>query len=107
MKLHIANAAVIANASHQGYVAELIPESGELDRAVIEFRSGNGQLDGTVGTADPTEGSSRIGLAFYRPDYGLDLGPDGKAIGTRSNFVRDAIGNIIWFRSHGRLFRRQ
>lgn len=89
------------------YVAESIPESGELERVIIEFRSGNGQLDGTTGSDDPTAGSSRMGLAFYRPDYGLDLGPDGKPVGTRSNFVRDPVGNIIWFRSHGRLFRRE
>ncbi len=48
-----------------------------------------------------------MGLAFYRLDYGLDLGPDNKPVGTRSNFVRDPVGNIIWFRNHGRLFRRQ
>lgn len=89
------------------YVAESIPESGELERVIIEFRSGNGQLDGTTGSDDPTAGSGRMGLAFYRPDYGLDLGPDGKPVGTRSNFVRDPVGNIIWFRSHGRLFRRE
>lgn len=89
------------------YVAESIPESGELERVIIEFSSGNGQLDGTMGAEDPTAGRSRMGLAFYRPDYGLDLGPDGKPAGTRSNFVRDPVGNIIWFRSHGRLFRRE
>lgn len=89
------------------YVAESIPESGELERVIIQFHAGNGQLDGTMGSADPTAGSSRMGLAFYRPDYGLDLGTDGKPIGTRSNFVRDPVGNIIWFRSHGRLFRRE
>lgn len=95
-------------APYQGrYVAELIPETGDLERAIIEFRRGDGQLDGTTGSGDPTAGASRMGLAFYRPDYGLDLGPDGKPVGTRSNFVRDPVGNIIWFRSHGRLFRRQ
>lgn len=88
------------------YVAELVPESGDLERAVIEFRSGNGQLDGTMsdGGTDP---GSPFGLAFYRPDYGLDLAADGKPTGTRSNFIRDPVGNVIWFRTHGRLFRRE
>jgi CubicO group peptidase (beta-lactamase class C family) len=95
-------------APYQGrYVAELIPESGTLERAVIDFRAGDGQLDGSSSNGDPGADSSPIGLAFYRPDYGLDLGPDNKPAGTRSNFVRDPVGNIIWFRSHGRLFRRQ
>lgn len=95
-------------APYQGrYVAELIPESGTLERAVIDFRAGDGQLDGASSNGDPGADSSPMGLAFYRPDYGLDLGPDNKPVGTRSNFVRDPVGNIIWFRSHGRLFRRQ
>jgi CubicO group peptidase (beta-lactamase class C family) len=99
---------------YQGrYVAQHVAESGSLGQAIIEFRVGNGQLDGTVSADDITgsnpnqESSSRLGLAFYRPDYGLDLGPDNKPIGTRSNFVRSSDGTIAWFRSHGRLYRRQ
>lgn len=88
------------------YFAELVPESGNLERAVIEFRSGSGQLDGTMGDGGSAPGSP-LGLALYRPDYGLDLGADGKPTGTRSNFIRDAAGNVIWFRYHGRLFRRE
>lgn len=94
-------------APYQGrYVAELVNESGAIEQAVIEFRPGNGQLDGTVGDGSGDPGSP-MGLAFYRPDYGLDLGPDNKPVGTRSNFVRGPDGNIAWFRNHGRLFRRQ
>ncbi|SOJ54171.1 D-alanyl-D-alanine carboxypeptidase [Mycobacterium simulans] len=94
-------------APYQGrYVAELVNESGAIEQAVIEFRAGNGQLDGTVGDGSGDPGSP-MGLAFYRPDYGLDLGPDNKPVGTRSNFVRGPDGNIAWFRNHGRLFRRQ
>lgn len=53
------------------------------------------------------QNSANLGLAFYRPDYGLDLGPDNKPTGSRSN-VRGPDGNIAWFCSqHGRLFRRQ
>jgi CubicO group peptidase (beta-lactamase class C family) len=93
------------------YVTEFIPESGHLERAVIEFRSGkgnfDGQLEGAIGSGEPDNDGSPMGLAFYRPDFGLDLGPEGKPVGTRSNFVRDPVGNILWFRSHGRLFRRE
>jgi CubicO group peptidase (beta-lactamase class C family) len=90
-------------APYQGrYVAESIPESGGLEQTAIEFRSGNGQLEGTM-----SPGDTRLGFAFYRPDYGLDLGPDNQPVGTRSDFVRGPDGNIAWFRSHGRLFRRQ
>ena len=35
---------------------------------------------------------TRMGLVFYRPDYGLDLGPDNKPIYTRSDFVRGPDG---------------
>ncbi len=65
-------------------------------------------MGGSEANTDPDEQTSaKMGLAFYRPDYGLDLGPDNKPIGTRSNFVRGPDNNIAWFRTHGRLFRRQ
>jgi hypothetical protein len=64
-------------------------------------------VDDITGSNPNQESSSRLGLAFYRPDYGLDLGPDNKPIGTRSDFVRGPDGAITWFRSHGRLYRRQ
>jgi hypothetical protein len=88
------------------------PVARSLEQAVIDFRAGDGQLVGTVGggeaNTDPDEqNSAKMGLAFYRPDYGLDLGPDYTPTGTRSNFVRGPDNNIAWFRNHGRLFRRQ
>lgn len=95
------------------YIAHHVAQSGNLGQAIIELRVGNGLLDGTMTVDDITgsnpnqESSSRLGLAFYRPDYGLDLGPDNKPIGTRSDFVRGPDGAITWFRSHGRLYRRQ
>ncbi|RZK68651.1 MAG: penicillin-binding protein, partial [Rhodococcus sp. (in: high G+C Gram-positive bacteria)] len=46
-----------------------------------------------------------LGLALYKTDYGLDLGPDLKPTGTRSNFVRGSDGNVAWFSNHGRLYR--
>ncbi|MFD4431226.1 hypothetical protein [Nocardia sp. NPDC058497] len=64
--------------------------------------------DGADPSTNPDEDAgSPLGLAFYKPDYGLDLGPDGTPIGTRSDFVRGDDGKIAWFRSHGRLYRRQ
>ncbi|POX89329.1 penicillin-binding protein [Mycobacterium kansasii] len=92
---------------HGRYVAELIDESGRLGQAVIDLRVGNGHLDGTISNGDPGTDSSRLGLAFYRPDYAIDLGPDNKPVGTRSDFVRDSAGNIAWFRNHGRIFQRR
>ncbi len=98
---------------YQGrYIAQQVTESGSLEHAVIDFRAGDGQLVGTMGggpanTEPDEQNSTKMGLAFYRPDYGLDLGPDYKPTGTRSNFVRGPDNNVAWFRYHGRLFRRQ
>ncbi|MFC7450048.1 serine hydrolase domain-containing protein [Rhodococcus daqingensis] len=95
------------------YVTEQITESGGVEQAVIDFRGSNGQLQGIVSDAadastNPDEDTSpQLGLAFYRRDFGLDLGPDGAPVGTRSDFVRDPNGNVAWFRSHGRLYKRQ
>jgi len=95
------------------YVAQLISATGSLERSVIQLRAGNGQLIGSMSMGDTSsdpeadETSTQFGLAFYRPDYGLDLGPDGKPTGTRSNFVRGPDGTIPWFRNHGRLYERQ
>jgi hypothetical protein len=95
------------------YVAQLISATGSLESSVIQLRAGNGQLIGSMSSGDTSsdpeadETSTQFGLAFYRPDYGLDLGPDGKPTGTRSNFVRGPDGAIAWFRNHGRLYERQ
>lgn len=95
------------------YVAEQVVETGDLEGVAIEFRGRDGRLHGTmadladVSTNPGEDTAAQLGLAFYRPDYGLDLGPDGEPVGTRSNFVRDPDGDVAWFRSHGRLYRRQ
>ena len=106
--------AAVALAPYEGrYIAQHVDQSGNAGEAIIEFRIGDGQLDGTMSAPDITgnnpdsESGSRLGLAFYRPDYGLDLGPDDKPVGTRSDFVRGPDGAIAWFRNHGRLYRRQ
>lgn len=96
---------------YQGrYVTDAISQSGSPEPTFIDLRVGDGQLDGTTMTGDaggrPDEkSSSPVGLVFYRPDYGLDLGPDNKPTGTRADFVRGPDGKIAWFRTHGRLFR--
>jgi hypothetical protein len=95
------------------YVAQQVVQNGHLATTVIDLHAGSGQLNGTMSAADNTsdpeaeDTSTQLGLMFYRPDYGLDLGPDGKPVGTRSNFVRGPDGTIAWFRTHGRLYRRQ
>ncbi|BCO36108.1 D-aminopeptidase [Mycobacterium heckeshornense] len=107
--LHLAAADL---APYEGrYVADQISQNGRLEQTVIDLRAWDGQLAGTMTAGDATpdgRNSVKLGLAFYRPDYGLDLGPDNKPTGSRSNFVRGPDGNIAWFCSqHGRLFRRQ
>jgi CubicO group peptidase (beta-lactamase class C family) len=59
--------------------------------------------DGTPLELPP--GSPEI-LAFYRDDYVLPLDGDSKPIGWRANFVRDAGGQVQWFRFAGRLGRK-
>lgn len=95
------------------YATQQVVETGSLESVVIDFVARDGRLHGTMSDgADPStnpdeNGGAQLGLAFYKADYGLDLGPDGTPVGTRSDFVRGDDGNIAWFRSHGRLYRRQ
>ncbi|MFC7673699.1 serine hydrolase domain-containing protein [Mycolicibacterium sp. GCM10028919] len=94
------------------YTTEGIGLDGIVEQTIIEFQAGDGQLDGTTVSADASghpveESRTRIGLAFYRRDYGLNLGADDKPVHSRSNFVRGPDGAIAWFRSRGRLYRRQ
>jgi Beta-lactamase len=95
------------------YVASQVVANGNLETTVIDFRAGDGQLKGTMSAADTSsdpeaeDTGTQLGLAFYRPDYGLDLGPDGKPVGTRSDFIRGPDGNVAWFRNHGRLYKKQ
>lgn len=93
------------------YLTSVIAPDGKTLTSTIELRTENGQLDGTITTVDPSADgepleNSRIGFAFYRPDYVLDIGPDGKPTGSRSDFMRDPDGAIAWLRNSGRLFRR-
>jgi hypothetical protein len=52
-------------------------------------------------------GTTDFGLAFYRRNFALDLDGDGKPFGTRSDFIRGTGGNVTWFRTHGRIYRRE
>lgn len=94
------------------YVTDQITETGSWEHAVIDFRGGDGHLIGTMSdtpdaSTNPDESAApQLGLAFYRPDYGLDMNAELEPVGTRSDFVRGADGRIAWFRSHGRLYRR-
>ncbi|OBG65122.1 serine hydrolase [Mycobacterium sp. E3339] len=90
------------------YIAEQVSQDGTIEQTVIDFRARDGRLAGTMDIVGAEPYSVKLGLAFYRPDYGLDLGPDNQPTASRSNFARGPDGNIAWFCSqHGRLFRRQ
>ena len=94
------------------YIVEGIPPDGVSEKTIVEFQAGDGQLDGTTVSADASgnadeKSRTRTGLVFYRRDYGLDLGPENKPVHSRSDFVRGPDGAIAWFRSHGRLYKRQ
>lgn len=94
-----------ALAPYEGqYTAQAIGISGELVETVIELRGHNGRLAGTrTGGGETTD----FGLAFYRPNFALDLDGAGKPTGSRSDFIRGAGGNVAWFRTHGRINRHQ
>lgn len=88
------------------YEAEQIIESGVKKTVAIDFRAGDGHLDGTIRILEEEGKGTPLGLALYRRDYGVDLAADGTPTGTRSNFIRDPGGDITWLRNHGRLYRR-
>jgi hypothetical protein len=94
-----------ALAPYEGqYTAQAIDVSGELVETVIELRGHNGRLAGTRAVGGET---TDFGLAFYRPNFALDLDGAGKPTGSRSDFIRDAGGRVTWFRTHGRINRHQ
>jgi CubicO group peptidase (beta-lactamase class C family) len=94
------------------YIGHEIHQSGNLVQVVVDWQAGEKQLVGTLVSDNPDDPiNEKIGLAFYEsdfgPDYGVDLDDAHVATGSRSDFVRGPDGNIAWFRSHGRLYRRQ
>lgn len=102
--LHLDAVDLAAYASR--YVAEQVCQDGSIEQTVIELYPSDGRLTGSMSIGDTSR--TWLGLALYRTDYGLDLGPDDQPTGSRSNFVRAPDGDIAWLCSqHGRLFRRQ
>lgn len=101
------------------YIAQRINDKGAMEDTVITLTRHNGRLRGTQTVQDPSSQataeeedagqgqSSDVGADFYRADFALDLDPDGRPIGTRSNFVRGPDGKVLWWRNHGRLHRHQ
>jgi CubicO group peptidase (beta-lactamase class C family) len=103
------------------YMAQRINEEGAVEDTVIELTRHNGRLHGTQTAHVPAgqdeaasdeedsvhDQTTDLGVAFYRQDFALDLGPEGKAVGTRSDFVRGPDGKVLWWRNHGRLHRHQ
>ncbi|WP_084701595.1 serine hydrolase domain-containing protein [Streptacidiphilus anmyonensis] len=92
------------SAPYEGrYLSRRIDEAGAVEDTHVEFRAHQGRLQGTQSTQGET---SELGVAFYRRDFGLDLDPDGRPIGTRCDFLRGPDGRVLWWRNHGRLHRR-
>jgi hypothetical protein len=63
------------------YVTQQFTESGSLEGAVIDFGPIRPTARHEERLADPStnpdeDSSAELGLAFYRPDDGLDLGPE-------------------------------
>lgn len=103
------------------YLAQRINDKGAVEDAVIELARHDGRLRGTQTVKGPAEvpgasseeedsvqdQTSEVQVAFYRPGFALDLDPDGRPVGTRSDFVRGPDGKVAWWRNHGRLHRHQ
>lgn len=87
------------------YTIDRIGGSGASSVTTVELREDKGQLRGKS-TTQGESGSEDFGLAFYEPNFVLDLGPSGQQTGPRSDFIRDANGDVAWFRTHGRIHRR-
>jgi CubicO group peptidase (beta-lactamase class C family) len=66
------------------YTQQSIGPAGDLETAQFQLTAVDGQLLATV------DGTPAAGLAFYRPDYVLILGPNGEPTPDRANFVRGA-----------------
>jgi CubicO group peptidase (beta-lactamase class C family) len=94
-----------ALAPYEGnFISRGIDGAGTMQETVVELKASNGTLQGTQTAGDHV---SNVALAFYRPNYVLDLDAEGQPAGTRADFVRGSDGSVAWFRTHGRLFGRQ
>ncbi|MBV8401825.1 MAG: beta-lactamase family protein [Acetobacteraceae bacterium] len=101
-------------AQYEGhYAAENITEDNQV--VFIKFRltaradgtlrqtfgSGDAELEDDLGPGSETLVAPAI-LTFYANDYVID-----ESTGSRSNFLRDDSGTVVWLRYSGRLYRRQ
>jgi hypothetical protein len=92
------------------YTSEVIGADGKVIEVLIDLQGDQGQLHMTLPSSEtvstPTSpGGAEFHLAFYRDDFVLVLDATGQPTGSRSDFVRDAHGRVVWLRFHGRLFR--
>ncbi len=80
------------------YTAKNILPDGSWAHTKVTLKARGGRLvvEGPIAAAQ---------FAFYRDDYLVDLDPEGATIGSRSNFLRGADGQIAWLRTHGRLLK--
>jgi CubicO group peptidase (beta-lactamase class C family) len=81
------------------YTAKNIYTEGKWAHTEVTLKAKGGRL-AVEGPLAATE------FAFYRDEYVLDIGADGKPDGGRSNFLRGADGTVEWLRTHGRLLKR-
>ncbi|MFI5964039.1 serine hydrolase domain-containing protein [Streptomyces asoensis] len=103
------------------YMAQRIGDDGAMEDVVVELNRHNGRLRGPRrSAAPPTQTKSppkkrtrprtrptRSDSPSFTPTSRWDLAPDGTPVGTRSDFVRGPDAKVAWWRSHGRLYRRQ
>jgi CubicO group peptidase (beta-lactamase class C family) len=92
------------------YTSEVIGADGTVIEVLVDLQGDQGQLHMTLTTGETVRtltspGGAEFRLAFYRDDFVLVLDATGQPTGSRSNFVRDAHGRVVWLRFHGRLLR--
>jgi len=92
------------------YTAEVIEFDGTVHELLVNLQGDQGQLHMTLTESETVRtftspGGVEFRLAFYRDDFVLVLDATGQPNGSRSDFVRDAQGRVVWLRFHGRLYR--
>ena len=92
------------------YTAEVIEFDGTVHELLVNLQGDQGQLHMTLTESETVRtftspGGVEFRLASYRDDFVLVLDATGQPNGSRSDFVRDAQGRVVWLRFHGRLYR--
>ena len=86
-------------AAYEGtYTNQEIGFTGPIEEQTSQMAAAGGTLQFTIGTDAGTPANT---LTFYKTDF--VLAPKGY----RANFLRDANGQVAWFRLGGQLYRRQ